>query len=355
QLLTEKNTHDQPAKHKLIGTPIYMSPEQREDPESVSYPSDIYSLGIIAYELILGKLSHGHIHLSLMPKGIQKILTKTLQPKPEDRYQDVVDFINDISEYLNSNSMQKEKKSRDQLSELSEDLRLAQLMLTPAKLSNWDTIDFGVAALKMMNLYGIYCDSFILPNGSYGILIGEASIKGAEGILYIAILRGMIRALEPIADQPLALITMLNTLITKDKTSQPITLSYLILSPSENTLKYVSCGYSNLWKVASTTDIPFPINAKNTALGINSETEFKEMTLPWEIDDTLILSSQAAEIAESAVEPEFTQSALKKIIQENVRFSPQKLVDAILRKLSFSSIQSARERAIILLSIRRKK
>jgi len=63
---------------KVVGTPIYMSPEQKDNPASVTYSSDIYSLGIIAYELILGKLSHGRIHLSLMPKGIQKILSKVV-------------------------------------------------------------------------------------------------------------------------------------------------------------------------------------------------------------------------------------------------------------------------------------
>jgi len=55
---------------RLVGTPIYMSPEQRFEPQTVSFPSDVYSLGIIAYELALGKLSHGQIHLALAPKGL---------------------------------------------------------------------------------------------------------------------------------------------------------------------------------------------------------------------------------------------------------------------------------------------
>lgn len=95
--------------HRTIGTPIYMSPEQRENPETVSYPSDIYSLGIIAYELLLGRLSHGHVHLALMPKGLQKILAKTLQPDPRERYQDIVDFIADLSNYMNSDVLENEK------------------------------------------------------------------------------------------------------------------------------------------------------------------------------------------------------------------------------------------------------
>ena len=55
QLLTEKDGKRTHGKTTLIGTPIYMSPEQQENPETVSYPSDIYSLGIITYELVLRK------------------------------------------------------------------------------------------------------------------------------------------------------------------------------------------------------------------------------------------------------------------------------------------------------------
>ena len=100
QLLTKKDEKNLSKQTDFIGTPIYMSPEQKQNPQAVSYPSDIYSLGIIAYEIVSGKLSYGQIHLSLMPKGLQKILGKAMQRDPDFRYRDVVDFIADISALL---------------------------------------------------------------------------------------------------------------------------------------------------------------------------------------------------------------------------------------------------------------
>jgi hypothetical protein len=104
-LISEKPDPNKPAIQRIIGTPIYMAPEQKKDPDTVSYPSDIYPLGIIAYELIAGKFSHGKIHLSHVPKGLRKILYKCLQADPKKRYQDVVDLIGDLTNALNADDL----------------------------------------------------------------------------------------------------------------------------------------------------------------------------------------------------------------------------------------------------------
>lgn len=339
-------------QQRFIGTPVYMSPEQRLNPERVSYPSDIYSLGIITYELVLGRLSHGQIHLSLMPKGLQKILAKALQPKPEDRYQDIVDFIADISSYLNSAMPQKERKESDQLSELSDNVQRAQLTLLPSHPPAWPKVEMGIITHKGISVSGIYYDFFELPEGAYGVLMAEPSSKGVEGAVYTAVLRGMVRTLAKLTNTPTELVTILNELLTHDPMDQIFTLSYLILVPKQNQFRYLSCGYGSLWHVPNGVDTPKKIAADNIALGIDADAKFLEVTQTWNVGDILILNTFATTQAKAA--HAFSETDFQKTLIENLYKPPQKQVEIIFHKALATMAKTIEDRNLSIISILRK-
>ncbi len=301
QLLTESSENTPHPKQRLIGTPIYMSPEQRENPESVSYPSDIYSLGIITYELVLGKLSHGHLYLSLMPKGLQKILQKTLQPKPEDRYQDVVDFIADITSYLNSDQFVSENRAADKLSEMIDTLHETKSRVANQTLPKWDGIDLGFTPCHGFTSPSCICDFFTFSDLSFGIFLAESSASGALGCLHMAELRGALKAFSALSTDSKALpIAIQNSILANfighSETSKEISISYLQLIPKENKFCFFSSGKTSLWSLT-----PF-LHKTTKVQNVQGESPWAEDSGSWNVDDVLILigSKNVDEIIENA-------------------------------------------------------
>ena len=120
---SKNTTRSMTMTNKAIGSVHYISPEQARG-EPTDAKSDLYSLGVMMYEMLTGKLpfdADNAVSVAIMqlqsdpepprkinpkiPVGLEEIIIRTMQKEPKKRYRSAAEMYNDLIKFKKNPSM----------------------------------------------------------------------------------------------------------------------------------------------------------------------------------------------------------------------------------------------------------
>jgi len=154
---------------QVMGTLDYMAPEQRLTPQQVDHRADIYSLGVVIYEMLTGELPLGRFappsHKSGVDARLDGIVFRALEREPAQRYQRISEVKTDLRAVAASSGMlptPAPKLAAPRI--LTPDLGAAEVSCFPVHLgSAWDQQYPGLLRLDGDALILEYSTGYVRP------------------------------------------------------------------------------------------------------------------------------------------------------------------------------------------------
>jgi serine/threonine protein kinase len=103
-LMNEKNSDANAPSPTLtramVGTPEYVAPEQRRGDADIDHRADLYSLGVMFYEMLTGSLPCGAFEppssRADIGRNVDRVVIRAMQAEPDKRYQQASDVRQDL-------------------------------------------------------------------------------------------------------------------------------------------------------------------------------------------------------------------------------------------------------------------
>jgi type II secretory pathway pseudopilin PulG len=150
-----------------MGTPHYMAPEQVERPQDVDHRADIYSLGVVFYELLTGELPLGKFQSPSQKVSVDvrldEVVMRSLAKEPERRYQHVSEMGTRVETIAGSPATESGKRKAEGGNSSPNILASSGKITAPAVAlmvaAAWKILS-GIPSAFFLSRFGVLSDQF---------------------------------------------------------------------------------------------------------------------------------------------------------------------------------------------------
>jgi tRNA A-37 threonylcarbamoyl transferase component Bud32 len=175
-----RDTKDITLTASAIGTPHYMAPEQLEHPKDVDQRADVYSLGVVFYEMLTGELPLGRFappsEKTPMDPRVDQVVLRALEKERERRFQSAGDVKTHVEQITRSPAASQAGPTGTVNltaagAQLETQVDAAKAAISARSLLAWPIRVIGVAALTGVTLlaFGLFLH---IRGGPPAVLLG---------------------------------------------------------------------------------------------------------------------------------------------------------------------------------------
>lgn len=185
-----------------VGTPQYMAPEQLEKPGTVDHRADIYSLGVVFYEMLTGELPIGRFsppsQRTPVDPRVDEVVMRALEKEREKRYQSAGEVKTKV-EHLTAEGASPARAATAAF-DPAEDF-----ILCPPRLPRMAKaiIIYSLVVAPMLWIVGLFMFAPLPDHPLVGFVAGAVNLVSAGGeflvLLLLAVGGWKLRALRPSA------------------------------------------------------------------------------------------------------------------------------------------------------------
>jgi predicted Ser/Thr protein kinase len=170
----------------VMGTPHYMAPEQVEHPQQVDHRADIYSLGVVFYEMLTGELPLGKFappsRKVEVDVRLDEVVLRTLEKEPSLRYQQASQVKTDVETISNSTAGRQGESSQAEAASALAGTRSAAEEESARQQVKWPAVGLlvtGVASWLLLPLVlALALPAFQHAHATRMMHLGPADVAG---------------------------------------------------------------------------------------------------------------------------------------------------------------------------------
>lgn len=235
-------------------------------------------------------------------------------------------------------------KTRPDLVSFHQQLAIArevQRASLPAQTPRIPGLGSAIVYKPAHSVGGDYYDFLCLPNGEWGIAVGDVSGKGISAALVMANLQGFLRAQTfQHASDLSTLMSNLNRLVRQSSPQHFFaSLFYGEYDPQSRRLQYVNAGHNAPIGIrrARNHDRLFSLKAECPPIGALEDPLFASATFQLEVGDTLVFYTDGVTESENSEGKAFGHKRLQRVLYDYCTQDPRQILQVTLNELEAHS------------------